>query len=64
VRHLSSDPQTGTWTLDSPPGGFSAQTGFADLGLAATGSDVLTLSWPGANLAAGVAQLFMGQLQP
>ena len=64
VRHLSSDPQTGTWTLDRPADGFSAQTGFADLGLAATASGVLTLAWPGGDPAAGVAHLFVGQLVP
>jgi len=64
VRHLGSDPQTGTWTLDSPPEGFSARTGFADLGLAATASNVLTLAWPGADSAGSVAQLFVGQVQP
>jgi hypothetical protein len=64
VRHLGSDPQTGTWTLDSPPEGFSAETGLADLGLAASATNALTLAWPGADPAAGIAQLFVGQLQP
>jgi hypothetical protein len=64
VRHLSSDPQTGTWTLDSPPEGFSARTGFSDLGMGMAASDVLTLAWPGSDPASTVAQLFVGQLQP
>jgi hypothetical protein len=64
VRHLSSDPQTGTWTQDSPADGFSAQTGFSALGLGVTASDALTLAWPGGDASSAVAQLFVGQLVP
>jgi hypothetical protein len=32
VRHLASDPQTGTWALDTPPGGFNADAELSDSG--------------------------------
>jgi hypothetical protein len=62
LRHLASDPQTGTWELDTPTGGFAQQAGQPQTGLALLGTpDLLFLSW--AN-GASPAQLLLGQFQP
>ena len=64
VRHLSSDPQTGTWTLDTPASGFNLNGSLSNFGLAATASDALSLAWIEGDPATTVAQLIIGQLKP
>jgi hypothetical protein len=64
MRHLSSDPQTGTWTLDTPPNGFNANRDFSDFGLAVTAGDVLSMAWVEGDPAATAAQLVLGQFRP
>lgn len=63
VRHLASDPQTGTWALDTPPGGFNVSTDLSDSGLAASASDdTLFMAWTEGDPASSAAQLVVGAL--
>jgi len=63
VRHLASDPQTGTWALDTPTTGFGQAPGQAQSGLFALGGpERLFLAW--ANGEPATAQLILGQFQP
>ncbi|HET9912112.1 MAG TPA: hypothetical protein VFQ13_09505, partial [Anaerolineales bacterium] len=64
VRHLASDPQTGTWTLDTPPGGFNADTKLSDSGLAAVASnDTLFMAWTEGDPASSASQIVVGALR-
>jgi hypothetical protein len=65
VRHLASDAQTGTWALDTPKSGFSANPALPESGLFATGSDAgLFLSWNEGDPTKGAAQVIAGELEP
>ena len=65
VRHLSSDPQTGTWTLDTQPGGVSANPALPISGLFAAGSDAgLLLAWTEGDPAKEAAQVVAAVLRP
>jgi hypothetical protein len=65
VRHLASDPQTGTWELDSPPEGFNASPGRPVTRIAAAGApEGLFLAWVEGDPAVEAAQLFAAQLKP
>lgn len=64
MRHLSSDPQTGTWALDTPAKGFNANGDFSDFGLSVTASDLITMSWVEGDPATTAAQLVLGQFKP
>ncbi len=65
ARHLSSDPQTGTWTLDTPQQGFNADPALSDFSLFAAGNaKSLLLAWPEGDPAAAAAQLVLGVLRP
>jgi hypothetical protein len=64
VRHLASDPQTGTWALDTPPGGFNANPDLSNFGLAATASnDTLFMTWTEGDPASSASQLVIGALR-
>jgi hypothetical protein len=65
VRHLASDPQTGTWALDSTPQGFNSSPATSVSRIAAVGApEGLFLAWIEGDPATEVAQLFAGQLKP
>lgn len=64
MRHLSSDPQTGTWTLDTPAKGFNANGEFSDFGLSVTASDLITMAWVEGDPLTTAAQLVLGQFKP
>lgn len=65
VRHLASDPQTGTWELDTPETGFNADAQLSNFSLFATGStDAFIFAWPEGDPAAIAAQMAIGQLKP
>lgn len=64
VRHLASDPQTGTWTLDTPEGGFNVNPDVSDFGIAAVGSnDTLFMAWTEGDPASTAAQVVIGALR-
>jgi plastocyanin len=65
MRHLDSDPQTGTWVLDTPAGGFAVQPGQPQTGLFALGTpDLVYLAWANGDPAVTVAQMLLSQFQP
>jgi hypothetical protein len=64
VRHLASDPQTGTWTLDTPEGGFNVNPEVSDFGMAAVGSnDTLFMAWTEGDPASTASQIVIGALR-
>jgi hypothetical protein len=64
VRHLASDPQTGTWALDTPEGGFNVSSELSDFGLAAASSnDTLFMSWTEGDPASSASQIVVGALR-
>ena len=65
LRHLASDPQTGTWQLDSPAGGLRRAAGVNQTGLfAAPGADSLFLAWTEGDPDAEAAQVLAGAFKP
>ncbi len=65
VRHLASDPQTGTWALDSPPAGFNLNPALSATSLfAASSGDALYLAWTEGDPEKEVSQVFVGHLTP
>lgn len=64
VRHLASDPQTGTWALDTPAAGFNFDAVLTDFGLTAVASnDTLFMAWTEGDPASTAAQVVIGALQ-
>jgi hypothetical protein len=64
ARHLASDPQTGTWALDTPAGGFNVSSELSDSGLAVTASnDTLFLAWTEGDPASTASQMVVGALR-
>jgi hypothetical protein len=64
VRHLASDPQTGTWALDTPDGGFNVNADLSDFGVAAVASnDTLFMTWTEGDPASTASQLVVGALR-
>lgn len=64
VRHLASDPQTGTWALDTPAAGFNFDAVLTDFGLTAVASnDTLFMAWTEGDPAATAAQVVIGALR-
>jgi hypothetical protein len=64
VRHLASDPQTGTWALDTPEGGFNVNADVSDFGVTAVASnDTLFMTWTEGDPASSASQLVVGALQ-
>ena len=65
VRHLASDPQTGTWALDTPEHGFNFNADFSDNGLFAIASpDSLLMAWTEGDPKAAASQIVAGHLTP
>jgi len=63
VRHLASDPQTGTWTLDTPANGFNSNASLSDFGLSAVASsDSLFMAWTEGDPATTSSQIVIGAL--
>jgi|GEM_PF-742572 len=62
MRHLASDPQTGTWVLDTPAGGFAEEAGQPQTGLFALGTpDLVFLAWANGDPA---LEMLLSQFQP
>ena len=64
VRHLGSDPQTGTWVLDSPAQGFNhnPEVTAAEPFRAAAGQDTLFLTWVEGDPQSSTSQVVVGAL--
>jgi hypothetical protein len=65
VRHLASDPQTGTWVLDSPPQGFNQNPDLTATGPfnAAALDNTLFLTWVEGDPATSNSQVIVGALR-
>ncbi len=65
VRHLASDPQTGTWALDTPAKGFNFNQALSDTELFATSDGVsLIMAWTEGDPTKEAAQVVVGHLTP
>jgi hypothetical protein len=65
VRHLASDPQTGTWVLDTPAKGFSINPALPDTGLFATSDgNSLIMAWTEGDPNTQPSQVIVGHLTP
>lgn len=65
LRHLASDPQTGTWALDTPANGFNLDPSQSNFNLAATASaDTLFLAWGEGDPASSASQMVIGAFKP
>jgi len=65
LRHLASDPQTGTWALDTPAKGFNLDATLSDFNLAAVASaDTLFLAWGEGDPASSASQMVLGAFKP
>jgi hypothetical protein len=65
MRHLASDPQTGTWSLDTPAGGFNLDKTLSDFDLSAVASaDGIILAWGEGDPASSAAQMVVGAFKP
>lgn len=64
VRHLASDPQTGTWALDTPEGGFNVNADASDFGVSAVAFDnTLFMTWTEGDPESTASQLVVGALR-
>lgn len=65
VRHLASDPQTGTWALDTPAKGFNFNQALNDSALSATSDGTsLIMSWVEGDPTKEASQVVVGHLTP
>ncbi|MBN8580700.1 MAG: hypothetical protein J0L96_08510 [Anaerolineae bacterium] len=65
MRHLASDPQTGTWSLDTPADGFNLDKTLSDFDLSAVASaDTIFLAWGEGDPATSAAQMVIGAFRP
>ncbi len=65
LRHLASDPQTGTWALDTPASGFNLDASLSNFNLAAVASaDTLFLAWGEGDPASSASQMVIGAFKP
>lgn len=65
LRHLASDPQTGTWALDTPANGFNLDPALSNFNLAAVASsDTLFLAWGEGDPASSASQMVIGAFKP
>jgi hypothetical protein len=65
LRHLASDPQTGTWALDTPASGFNLDATLNSFDLAAVATtDSLFLAWGEGDPASSAAQMVIGIFKP
>jgi len=65
IRHLGSDPQTGTWVQDSPAQGFNQNPGFQVNGTfnAVSFGDTLFLTWVETDPATNISQVIVSALR-
>lgn len=65
LRHLASDPQTGTWALDTPANGFNLDATLSSFDLAAVATpDSLFLAWGEGDPTSSAAQMIIGIFKP
>jgi len=65
LRHLGSDPQTGTWVLDTPQKGFNLDARLSDFDLAASAtSDTIFLAWGEGDPTSAATQMIIGAFKP
>jgi len=65
LRHLATDPQTGSWALDTPANGFNSDATLSDFNLAAVAStDTLFLAWGEGDPASTASQMVIGAFHP
>jgi hypothetical protein len=65
LRHLASDPQTGTWVQDSPESGFDQDKTLSNSGLTlASTPGVLYLAWVEGDPASQSSQVILAQFTP
>jgi len=65
LRHLASDPQTGTWALDTPANGFNLDAALSNFNLSAVASaDTLFLVWGEGDPASSASQMVIGAFKP
>jgi len=65
LRHLASDPQTGTWALDTPANGFNLDATLSNFNLAAVATaDTLFLAWGEGDPASSASQMVIGAFKP
>ena len=64
VRHLASDPQTGTWALDTPEGGFNLGGSGRATALFASGGRALFFSIIDGDPATEAAKVLLAQINP
>ena len=65
VRHLASDPQTGTWTLDSPKEGFAVDKnrGASTVSLSQAGADKVAIVFRQGDTAKEASQVAGATIQ-
>jgi hypothetical protein len=65
LRHLGSDPQTGTWVLDSPAQGFNHNPDVtaSEPFHAAASQDTLFLTWVEGDPASSASQVIVGEFK-
>jgi len=65
MRHLASDPQTGTWALDTPAEGFNKDKTLSDFNLSVVAStDTVFLAWGEGDPATSASQMVIGAFRP
>ncbi|MBI2333486.1 MAG: hypothetical protein HYU84_15240 [Chloroflexi bacterium] len=65
MRHLASDPQTGTWALDTPANGFNLDPSLSDFDFSVVASaDTLFLAWGEGDPASSASQMVIGAFRP
>ena len=65
LRHLASDPQTGTWALDTPANGFNLDPSLSDFGVSAAAStDTIFMAWTEGDPASTASQIVIGAFKP
>lgn len=65
LRHLASDPQTGTWALDTPAGGFNLDKTLSNFNLAMiANNDTLFMAWGEGDPASSASQMVIASFKP
>lgn len=65
MRHLASDPQTGTWALDTPANGFNLDPTLSNFNLSAVASaDTLFFAWGEGDPASSASQMVVASFKP
>lgn len=65
MRHLASDPQTGTWALDTPAEGFNKDKTLSNFNLSVVAStDTVFLAWGEGDPETSASQMVIGAFRP